>query len=183
MAVRCCPTEAAVNCRTGVRSWFSYIYIYIYARILDLLLNHYCYQNCGRLNKQDCDVLPLLSFRSRNMEECRSEPKRILQPFKIRWLQMFMYVCLFIYIYLFCMPHYKNVILHAMVFLNNKHTLTINYLFYIQDGSINTNNFVVVLYSLSKFIKFVNLIKSLLKFLMRLFFTNWSVICPHYCCF
>ena len=40
------------------------------------------------------------------------------------------------------------------VFLNNKqyHTLTINYLFYIQDGSINTNNDIVVLYSLSEFI-------------------------------
>jgi hypothetical protein len=48
------------------------------------------------------------------------------------------------------------------------HTLTINYSFYIQDGSINTNNVTVVLYSISKFIKCVNLIKSLLKFLMRL---------------
>ena len=35
VVVRCCPTEAAVNCRTGVRSWF----LCKYARGLDILLN------------------------------------------------------------------------------------------------------------------------------------------------
>jgi len=64
VAVRCCPTEAAVNCRVGERSWFSYKH----ARDLDLLLNRYYYQNCGELNKQDCGVLPRLSFRSKSMK-------------------------------------------------------------------------------------------------------------------